>query len=62
VDSRCDSELFQAVRLIDVFALGPAMIIAGNKFGGVLGGFVALSGIATIIFNGSTFIDIQRRM
>lgn len=56
----CDSEIFQAVRIIDVFWLGPAMIRAGRKIGGVVGSYLAIAGVATIIFNGITFLDIER--
>ncbi len=55
----CDSELFQAIRIIDVLVLGPAMVKVGNKMGGTLGGFIMLSGVATILFNGVTFFDIE---
>ena len=58
--SQCDSELFQAVRIVDVFILGPAMVNIGNRIGGPVGGFVAIAGIATIIFNGITFLDIEK--
>ena len=57
----CESDLFQAVRLVDVFVLGPIMIGAGNKMPGAAGKFLALAGIATIVFNGLTFIEIARR-
>lgn len=54
----CESGIFQAVRIIDVFVLGPAMIRAGSKLGGAAGNFIALAGIATIIFNALTFLRI----
>lgn len=56
----CNSTLFQAVRIIDVLFLGPAMIRVGNRIGGGVGSFVALAGIATIVFNGATFLDIEK--
>ncbi len=56
----CNSEVFQAVRVIDVVVLGPAMIRGGTQIRGPLGTFLMLSGIATIVFNGLTFWDIQR--
>lgn len=56
----CDSDLFQAVRIIDVFVLGPAMIRAGNRLGGNAGSFIMIAGVATIIFNALTFLDIER--
>lgn len=54
----CESQLFQVVRLVDVFILGPIMIQAGRKIGGRTGNFLALAGIATILFNGLTLFDI----
>ena len=59
--ANCDSDLFQAVRIIDVFLLGPAMVNIGNRIRGPIGGLLALAGVATIIFNGLTFLDIERR-
>ena len=56
---RCDSPLFQAVRIADVFIIGPVMIQAGRKMKGNAGTFLMLVGIATIIFNGLTFLDIE---
>lgn len=58
--SNCDSALFQAVRLVDVVLLGPAMVNIGNRVRGPIGAFVAVAGIATIIFNGITFLEIEK--
>ena len=57
----CESNIFQAVRVVDVFVLGPAMIKTGDKVGGRLGMFLVLAGVATIVFNGLTFLEIQDR-
>lgn len=57
----CENDLFQAVRIVDVAVLGPLMIRAGRKLGGTAGSFVLVAGIATIIFNGVTFFDIEKR-
>ena len=57
----CDTDIFQAVRVIDVFILGPAMIKGGAKIGGTLGNFLVIAGLATIVFNGLTLFDIQIR-
>ncbi len=54
----CESLPFQFIRLVDVLILGPVMIQAGRSIGGNKGRFLAFAGIATIIFNGLTFIDI----
>lgn len=56
----CSSDTFQAVRIIDVFVLGPVMIAAAKKIGGMAGAFLSIAGIATIIFNGITFLDIEQ--
>jgi len=55
-----DGELVQAVRVVDVVVLGPVMIFAGNKIGGIAGTFLAASGVATILFNGLNFLEIQK--
>ena len=55
-----DNELFQAVRIIDVFVLGPAMIKVGRTIGGITGTFLSVAGIATIAFNGINFFDIEK--
>ena len=57
----CDSTTFQAIRIVDVFVLGPAMVQVGRRIGGNIGGFIVLAGVATIIFNGLTFLNIERR-
>ena len=57
----CESKVFQAVRLVDVFILGPIMIRAGAQMSGPAGSFLAFAGLATIVFNGVTFLQIQRR-
>lgn len=48
----------QGIRLVDVFLLGPAMIWIGathkeQPFAGML---LALSGIATIVYNGENYL------
>ena len=55
----CDSNIFQAVRVIDVVLLGPAMIKGGSQIRGPLGLFLQAAGVATMVFNGLTFWDIQ---
>ena len=55
----CRSQLFQAVRIVDVFVLGPVMIQIGRKTGGRVGTFLMAAGFATIVFNGLTFLDIE---
>lgn len=60
MSSRCQGDLYQAARVIDVVLLGPVMIGAGRKIGGRAGTFLTISGALTIIFNGITFMDIER--
>lgn len=51
-----------AVRLLDVFALGPAMIYVAYKAPNIpswLRAFVGISGIGTIFYNG---INLLRRV
>jgi hypothetical protein len=55
----CRGQLFQAVRIVDVFILGPVMIQIGRKTRGNVGTFLMIAGIATIVFNGLTFLDIE---
>ena len=43
-----------------MFVLGPAMVNIGSRIRGPVGAFVAFAGVATIIFNGVTFLDIER--
>jgi hypothetical protein len=53
-----------AVRLIDVFALGPLMVWGGiqsaksNRFLGVI---LAAGGALTIVYNGKNWLESQRR-
>jgi len=60
-----ESRLVQVVRLVDVFLLGPVMVWVG--FGlmsrcWLLAYFLVLSGIATVIFNGLTYIAVRNGM
>ena len=55
----------QDVRLIDVFVLGPFMIWAGYEIGkkkdlGGAGMALALSGLATMYYNGNNYLRIER--
>ncbi len=51
----------QAVRLLDVFALGPAMFVLGRRTPGALGAFVSVAGLTTVAFNGARFLRARRR-
>ena len=53
----------QTIRLIDVFAIGPAMVYVGAKAKNVhpvIRGFVAFSGVATIVYNGQNYLRERR--
>lgn len=52
----------QAVRLFDVFVLGPFMVWASGRLDAPAGAraFLLLSGVATIVFNGLNFLRIAR--
>lgn len=48
----------QALRLWDVFMLGPVMVYAAGKVRpGWLTAFLLLAGIGTIIYNGANYLD-----
>jgi len=55
------NNFFQTIRLIDVFLLAPAMFIVADKSNASkeLKNFIKISAIATAIFNGYNFIDIE---
>lgn len=62
----CESELdcsppTQAIRLVDVFLLGPAMVAIGVRSGTPAGAFVGIAGLCTIAFNGHRYIRARRR-
>ncbi len=64
----CERELdcsapTQAIRLVDVFLLGPAMVWVGlgARKAPVVGTFVFAAGLATIAFNGSRYLAARRR-
>lgn len=51
----------QLVRVIDVVALGPAMIWLGANSKSPAGSFVATAGFLTIMFNGARYLEARRR-
>lgn len=53
-----EADKTQAIRLLDVFAIGPAMIYAGasDKFSPVFSGFLIVTGALTIIYNGANYL------
>lgn len=49
----------QTIRLIDVFLLGPAMVVAGMRLASsspILGPFIVVSGVLTIGYNGRNYL------
>ena len=61
--SEVDHGKSQPVRLVDVFLLGPFMVWsgdtlakAGHKRAGVV---MALSGVATVVYNGRNYLRIR---
>lgn len=50
----------QAVRLADVFIIGPVMVMGGARLGGVLGNVLAALGIATVVYNAKNYNDRAR--
>ena len=55
----------QEIRLIDVFILGPFMVWAGYELGKKkdlygAGMALALSGVATIYYNGNNYLQVKR--
>lgn len=50
----------QAVRLADVFFIGPVMVVGGARLGGVLGNVLTVLGVATIAYNGNNWLTRRR--
>lgn len=50
----------QAVRLADVFVIGPVMAVGGAKLGGSLGKTLVALGIATILYNAKNYNERAR--
>ncbi len=50
----------QAIRLADVFFIGPVMIVGGLKLTGVLGKTLVVLGVATILYNAKNYRQQER--
>lgn len=50
----------QAVRLADVFFIGPVMVVGGARLGGILGDVLAVLGIATVLYNAKNYNERAR--
>ena len=64
-DPVTEIEKTQAIRLADVFFIGPVMIYAGGRLSRrgdqLIGGTLALLGLATIIYNGNNYLEQAAR-
>lgn len=49
-------EKTQAIRLLDVFLIGPLMLWGGLRLRGVGGYTLAAFGVATVLYNGRNFL------
>tara|TARA_Y100000361_G_scaffold60274_1_gene52861 strand:+ start:1276 stop:1482 length:207 start_codon:yes stop_codon:yes gene_type:complete len=59
---RLQSDRYQHVRLLDVFVLAPAMVYASTfkQIPDYVRLILFVSGVATLIFNGSNYLDIEK--
>lgn len=63
INKQLTGSLYQKIRIIDVFAVGPGLIYAGvscEKINSLIRLFLIGTGIATIIFNGSNYMKIKK--
>tara|TARA_R100001594_G_C3986486_1_gene251372 strand:+ start:152 stop:355 length:204 start_codon:yes stop_codon:yes gene_type:complete len=61
-DERLQSDRYQAVRLIDVFVLAPAMVYASTykQMPDYVRLILFVSGVATLVFNGLNYLEIEK--
>ena len=61
-NKRLSSDFYQAIRLVDVFVIGPGMIYISyiHKKNLILSTGFLITGIATILFNGKNYLEIQK--
>ena len=62
IDQRLTSDRYQSIRLVDVFILAPAMIYASTftQMPDYVRLILFVSGVATLIFNGKNYMDIEK--
>lgn len=48
----------QAVRLADVFFIGPLMVYGGLRLGGLVGGTLAVLGVTTVLYNARNYLRV----
>ena len=60
---RLTSERYQAVRLVDVFILAPAMVYASTfkQIPNYVRLILFVSGVATLVFNGQNYLEIEKQ-
>ena len=61
-DEKLQSDRYQAVRLIDVFVLAPAMVYASTftQMPDYVRLILFVSGVATLVFNGQNYLEIEK--
>ena len=61
-DEKLQSDRYQAVRLIDVFVLAPAMVYASTftQMPDYVRLILYVSGVATLVFNGQNYLEIEK--
>ena len=59
---RLTSERYQAVRLVDVFILAPAMVYASTfkQIPNYVRLILFVSGVATLVFYGQNYLEIEK--
>ena len=62
IDQRFTSEKYQSIRLFDVFLLAPSMVYASTftQIPDYVRVILFVSGIATLVFNGKNYMDIEK--
>ena len=61
-NEKLQSDRYQAVRLIDVFVLAPAMVYASTftQMPDYVRLILYVSGVATLVFNGQNNLEIEK--
>ena len=61
-NEKLQSDRYQAVRLIDVFVLAPAMVYASTftQMPDYVRLILFVSGVATLVFNGQNYLEIEK--
>ena len=61
-NEKLQSDRYQAVRLIDVFVLAPAMVYASTytQMPDYVRLILFVAGVATLVFNGQNYLEIEK--